>query len=40
VDPRAGLGMVARRKLLNCPRQELNPGRPAHNLVTILTELS
>jgi hypothetical protein len=41
VGPRAGLEAVAKEeKSLLCPYGEWNPGRPARNLVTILTELS
>jgi len=37
---RAGLDMaVKRKKFLPCTCQELNPGCPSCNLVTILTEL-
>jgi hypothetical protein len=40
VCSKAGLSFVAKRKkCLLCPSQELNPGRPARSLVTILTEL-
>jgi hypothetical protein len=39
MDPRDGLDVVAKRKNA-CPGKESNPGRPARNLVTILTELS
>jgi hypothetical protein len=38
VAPRATLDMVVMRKY-PYPRWESNPGRPAHSLVTILTEL-
>jgi hypothetical protein len=38
VYPRAGLNSVARRRNPS-PSLESNPGRPAHNLVTILAEL-
>jgi hypothetical protein len=38
VGPRAGLGTVAKRKILPC--WESNPEHPVHSLVTILTELS
>jgi hypothetical protein len=38
VDPRAGLDKVAKRKT-PYPCQELKHGHPAHNLVTILTEI-
>jgi hypothetical protein len=34
----AGLEAVAKRKY-PCPFREPNPGRPAHSLVTVLTEL-
>jgi len=37
VDPRAGLDAVMKKKFL--PHRESNPGRPAHSLVTVLTEL-
>jgi hypothetical protein len=39
VGPRAGLNTVAKRKKsLLCPYWESKLGRPAHNLITILTE--
>jgi hypothetical protein len=41
VDPRAVLDAVVKReKIHHCPRQEVNPGRLAPSLLTILTELS
>jgi len=40
VGPRADLDAVAKRKKSHhCSYRELNPGRPARNLVTILTTL-
>jgi hypothetical protein len=39
VGPRAGLDAVARGESRQCPYRELNPGRPARSLVSILTEL-
>jgi hypothetical protein len=39
VEPRAGVDAVARRKISWFFR-ELNPGRPAPGLVTILTDIS
>jgi len=39
VGPRAGVEAIARRKIsYQCSCQELNPGRPARSLVTVLTE--
>jgi len=38
MGPRAGLDASAKRKLPT-PCWELNPGRAAHNLVSMLTEL-
>jgi hypothetical protein len=40
VGPRASVDAVAKRRIPSFPRRELNPGRPACNLVTILTQLS
>jgi hypothetical protein len=37
VGYRTGLDDVAKRRI--CPCRELNPGRPARSLVSILTEL-
>jgi hypothetical protein len=40
VGLRAGLDAVAKRKKSHqCPCWELNPGRPARSLVSVLTEL-
>jgi hypothetical protein len=39
VGPRAGLDAVVKGKS-PCPCGELNPGRPARNQVSILTELA
>jgi hypothetical protein len=39
VGLRTNLDAVAKRRI-SYPCREKNPGRPAHNLVTILTELS
>jgi len=40
VGSRAGLDPVAKRKMYHhYPYRELNPGRPTHSLVSILTEL-
>jgi hypothetical protein len=38
VGPRTGLYAMEKRKI-SCLFQELNPGCPAHSLVTVLTEL-
>jgi len=38
VGPRAGLDAVSKRRIPS-PCRKSNPGRLAHNLVTILTEL-
>jgi len=40
VGPRAGLEAVAKRKIPSPTLPGMEPGRPAHNLVTILTKLS
>jgi len=41
VGPTAGLDAVGEEKNFhNCPRLELNPGRPARSVVSVPTELS
>jgi len=37
---RLGEPQSDKKKSLHCPYQESNPGRPAHSIVAILTELS
>jgi hypothetical protein len=41
LGPRAGLDAVANRKKnpINCPYQELKPGRSAPSIISLLTEL-
>jgi hypothetical protein len=40
VDPQSQSGRDGEEKTRHCPCRELNPGRPAHSLVCIMTELS
>jgi hypothetical protein len=39
VHPRAGLDAAVGRKIPLLPLPGINPGRPALNLITVLTEL-